>query len=455
MMRLTYKEVIDWTGAVGYGVEQTRPVASVTIDSRVVEPGTLFVALPGSRTHGHQFVPEVWRRQGVALVEPQFPLYDGPRLTVPSPLDALGELMRRYIVEHGVTVVGVTGSVGKTSTKELCHAVLSTTFACASSIKNYNTAIGLPLSFFQAPAGTTHFVAEMGMSAAGEIRRLTQLAPPQVAVITTIGSSHLEKLGSMEAIQAAKGEILENLSPTGTAVLNADNPWVRALGERLPRGRVLWFGRDPGADAQILQAHLGIAHTTHVTLGVEGRQVTLRLPWLGVHHAFNVAAAVLVGRTLGVSWEHIEAGIAAVPVSSSRIQQYPVGTLTIVEDAYNSSPVSMKAALEVLAAQPGRRVAVLGDMFELGAEEETGHREVGSYCAGRADWLVGVGTRARWIVEAARAQGVPCQWAATLDEALTVLKTGLQAGDTVLLKASRGMALERLAERLKEWGGPR
>lgn len=452
MMRLRLGQVRDWTGGTLEHADASQVVQRMTIDSREAAPGVLFVALAGTKTDGHEFVQEVWNAGGVVMVREDFSDAGGPALRVASPLKAMGRLLRRYLDEHQVTVVGVTGSVGKTSVKELCTAVLRQRYVTTSSLGNYNTAIGLPLSFFAGNPDATHFVAEMGMRGLGEIQHLTEIAPPQVAVISTIGPSHLEMMGSMEAIQHAKGEILSGLRPNGVAVLNGDNVWVRELGERTS-GRVVWFGRCEDADVRIESSRVG-ENGTDIHLTAWGASTWVHLPWLGDHHAYNVAAALSVGHALGIGREESVVGIEAVDQSNSRIRVVTIGTVTVLEDVYNSSPVSSKAALDVLESRSGRRIAVLGDMLELGSYEVLGHQEIGAYALGRADQLLAVGSRAHHTYEAGRQAGLASWWAKDRQEAVAWLKSTLQPGDVVLLKASRGMEFERITEALLEWGAP-
>lgn len=450
MIPLTFGQVEKWTGGESLRCPLDQEVTKLAIDSRESGPGVLFCALPGTRTDGHAFVEEVWRRGGVALVRKDFPNRTGPQIRVDSPLDAMGRLLRRYIDKHGIAVVGVTGSVGKTSVKELSAAVLRQRYVTTSSLGNYNTAIGLPLSFFAGSRDTTHFVAEMGMSAPGEIRQLTEIAPPDVAVISTIGSSHMEKLGSMEAIQRAKDEILQGLKPNGLAVLNRDNHWVRELGERTSR-RVVWFGAQTGVDARVESAMVTATHTV-MELVIHGRAVKVRLPWLGAHQSRNVAAALLVGQELGVSLDEAVAGMETIDAARSRIHLETVGAISLMTDLYNASPLSAMAALDVLHSRSGRRVAVIGDMLELGDAEIAGHRQVGEYMHGRADLLLAVGPRAHHTYEAAQQAGVAADWVRTREDAFLWLAEHLCRGDVVLLKASRAMQFEWLAERLRDWG---
>lgn len=450
---MTFGEFAAWAGARLDGVDPDRVVAGIGIDSRKLGQDHLFVALAGQRTHGHRFVPEAWARGAVALVEEGFSGTGGPMLRAPAPLDALGRAMRRYLDDHAIHVVGVTGSVGKTSIKELIGAVLGTTHRTAMTEGNYNTAIGIPLSLFSADPGITHFVTEMGMRARGEIRHLTEIAPPEVAVISNIGPSHLESLGSLDAIQAAKGEILEGLGVGGSAVLNFDDPRVRYLGNALRDRRVLWYGNTRGLDATV-EAAEDRGEQTHIRLKWRGRSVAVDLPWPGAHHALNVAAAFLVGTVYGMPVERIVAGLETVPRERSRIRRHRLGTVVIVEDDYNASPVSVEAALKLLAKESGRRVAVLGDILELGPQEERLHRQVGAKVPEAADLLLTVGPRARWIAEEAKLRELQVMVADDADQAYLALTETLKPGDVVLVKASRGMALDVLVERLRAWGGP-
>ena len=449
MMAIQVRDVVTWTGAIAEKVDLSQPIRGITIDSRTVEPGSLFVALPGSRQHGHDFLEEVWRRGGVALVEDSYAGRGGALLRTPSPLEALDQMMKSAIKANKVQVVGVTGSVGKTSVKELTHQVLASRYVTGYSHGNYNTAIGLPLSFFEEPPTMTWFVAEMAMRQLGEIYRLTQMAPPRVAAITNIGLSHLEQLGSIERIQRAKGEILEGMPRGGVAVLNADDPLVRELGQRTHHP-VRWYGQAPDAELRILDAALE-GDGTRIQLSFEGQTHILNLPWVGVHQSYNAAAALLIGIEVGIPLDQGIAALAQVDPSRSRILPHRLGTLTLIEDAYNASPSSMRAALEVLKSYPGRKIAVLGDMLELGSAETAGHQEVGVFAHSVADWVVGVGPLSRGLVDAA---GTHATHQDSIDDAFEWLTRNLVPGDVVLLKASRGMRFEDLIGKIKGWGGP-
>lgn len=387
------------------------------------------------------------------MVSDTFADHGGPLLKVADPLRAMGQMVSGYIRDHAITVVGITGSVGKTSLKELIWHGLSQQFVTGRTHSNYNTAIGLPLSFFTSDEQMTHFVAEMAMRGRGEIARLTEVAPPTVAVISNIGWSHLESLGSVQALQAAKGEILEGLSPGGTAVLNHDDQLVRELGERLLGHRVMWYGTTPGLDAVIQRGDVS-PNATVIEVCCQGESVTVRLPWPGSHHRYNVAAALLVGRVLGVGLPRMASGMAQVDPGQSRIQSARVGAIQLLADTYNANPTSMIAALDVLAGWPGRKVAVLGDMLELGPAEAEGHRLVGQHAAGIVDMLVAVGSRAAGIATPVRQAGRPVWEATDAEEAWRILTREVRAGDVVLLKASHAMKFEELDRRFRAWEGP-
>ncbi|PSR33279.1 MAG: UDP-N-acetylmuramoyl-tripeptide--D-alanyl-D-alanine ligase [Sulfobacillus benefaciens] len=449
MMTMTFGEIIGWTGASPEHVDPAQIVANVTIDSRQTVPNSLFIALPGTRHHGHDFVENAWQAGATAMVESTFGLSGGPLLRTDNPLQAMDDMMRQMILARHIHVVGITGSVGKTSLKELTTAVLRTRYDTGQSHGNYNTAIGLPLSFFGESDLMTHFVAEMGMRQRGEIQYLTKIAPPEVAAISNIGPSHLEQLGSMEEIQAAKGEILEGLIEGGTAVLNYDDVRVRELGKRTDH-RVLWYGHHADCDLRIIASQIENGHTRIELENHQGRWRVV-LPWIGIHHGANVAAALLIGEALGISLADGIRGVENVDEERSRIHPIAIGKMTVLEDVYNASPVSMKAGIDVLKSFSGRKVAVLGDMLELGAAETQGHFEVGQYAADHADLVVAIGSRSQKIAEGAGSLGKHCD---TLEDAFHLLQHILRPNDVVFLKASRGMHFEELVRWLKDWGGP-
>ncbi len=448
-------EIVESLGSLllerrgGRAARFRRPV----IDSRQAGRGDLFFALAGERRDGHAFVSDAVERgaRGVLVREATPALPAGVAVfVVPDTLAALQRLAAGRRDRRRAKVIGVTGSVGKTTTKELIAAVLGSRYPLLKNEANYNNEIGLPLTLL----GLTHrhrrAVLEMAMRAPGEIRTLCEIARPGVGVVTNVGPSHLERLGSLEAIAGAKAELLESLPPHGFAVLNGDDPLVLAMAGRT-RARPLSYGTSPDADVRA---------TEIASRGLEG--VAFRLHWRdesapvrtslpGRHIVSSALAAAAVALADGMSLAEVAAALASAQVPL-RIQAHRGrGGCTILDDSYNASPASMAAALDLLAEIPGRRVAVLGDMKELGAAERESHVAVGRRAAETADVIHTVGEVAGIIAEAAREAGHDSthHWS-TKEEAGEALAADLRPDDVVLLKASRAMALETLLAVLKE-----
>ena len=423
----------------------------VVVDSRQAGPDSLFVALPGARTHGAHFAGAAQRAGATVLMAgPLAADVDGDRVWQhDDPLAALSVVGRWALECTGARVVGITGSVGKSSTRALVQAVLAGSFRVGGTPGNLNTAIGLPMALAAQPVPLDWFVAEMGMRAAGEITRLTTIAPPSVAVLTNIGYAHVGQLGSIEAVAEAKAEILAGLTPPGVAVLNRADPRVARLAARVG-GRVVWFGTpDADVEAQAVRAEPG-AVAFELRMGAETAPV--RLPWDGAHQADNAAAAAAVGRALGLPLAEVAARLGKASAADSHFRRLSGAGFTILDDTYNASPASALAGLAVLAQEPGRRLAVVGDMLELGPSEENLHREVGAAAAQCADLVWTVGERGRWVAEAARAAGAATQMFAGLDELGAALSRELHGGDVVYLKAGRAVGLDRVVRRLMEPG---
>ena len=468
---LPIADVLTGTGGRLASGEAIAGFTGVSIDSRTVRPGDLFVALRGARHDGHAFVGEAVARGARGLLVERAPeeiadSTDGVAVVmVPDTLTALQRLATHWRQRWGGVVVGVTGSVGKTSTKELIASVLGAQRRVLASPGNYNTEVGLPLTLLALEASHQVAVVEMGMYAQGEIRQLARLARPNVGVVTNVGPSHLERLGSLERIAAAKAELVEELPPEGTAVLNADDPRVRAMATRTP-ARVVLYGVDGGDDGapagerlpggELVRACDVVSHGLDglsFTLVWKGDRRPVRTALVGRHHVATALAAAGVALALGMSLEQVVQALGAAPPGSRlRVRQTPRGA-TVLDDTYNASPASTAAALDVLAEARGRRVAVLGDMFELGSYEEEGHRLVGRRAARTADLLVTVGPRAALIAEEALAGGMPRDAVFSCDAkeaAVQVLRRHLQSGDWVLVKGSRGMRMEEIVQALVE-----
>jgi len=457
---LSLAELARATGARVHPPQDQRTLEELTVrgvstDSRTVHPGDLFVALRGPRTDGHRFIGAAAARGAVGVVAavlpeepPQPPV---PILLVGDTLRALGAIAARYRRELAAQVVGVTGSVGKTTVAALAAAVLGQRYRVVCSEETWNAEIGVPLTLLRATADTEVVVAEMAMRGLGQIRELVEIARPRIGVITNIGETHLGLLGSVERIARAKGELVEGLPADGTAILNADDPWTDYLAGLAPC-RILRFGLSP--EAEVRAEHVvaaGRGCTFRLVVGGEAAQVRLPLP--GRHNVGNALAAAAVATVLGVALAAVRAGLELAPQPSRRLQVEEAGDLLIINDTYNASPRSVRAALDVLEGLAGerRRVAILGDMRELGDESPRLHREIGREAAQRGTALIlAVGPEATALAEGAREEvGSEVIHVPDREAAAALLPALLHPGDVILVKGSRAMALETLVEALR------
>ena len=459
---LTAEEIVAATGGALLR-RSARPVRGGAVDSRLVTPGCLFAALPGERTDGHRFLAAATAAGAAALLVARPP--------DPAELDALGDVTVVLVADalaglqavaaawrnrFALLVVGVTGSVAKTSTKDATAAVLGAAMPTLRTEGNANNEVGLPLTLLRLGPEHRAAVLEMGMYVGGEIATLAALGRPSIGIVTAVAPVHLERAGSLQAIEDAKAELVEALPATGTAILNRDDPRVRAFGTRTAAA-VVTYGLDPGADVT------AEAVTARGTRGMTFEMVAraprpARLPVeivaLGRHSVQNALAAAATGLVAGLADERIAAGLATPwgLASAHRGALVDAPGLTILDDTYNASPPAVVAALEVLATLPGRPVAVLGEMLELGVAHDEGHRAVGAVAARVAAELVVVGGGAAGIAAGAVAAGLDplrVHLVADRDEAIALLRGLLRPGDAVLVKASRGAALEAVVDALR------
>ncbi|MSQ27673.1 MAG: UDP-N-acetylmuramoyl-tripeptide--D-alanyl-D-alanine ligase [Dehalococcoidia bacterium] len=438
------------------GFPQALRFSRVVVDSREAAPGVLFVALPGARTDGHRFIADAIARGATGILARDWPS-DVPLehrtavlFPVGDPLAALQQLARRHRDESALRLIAVTGSVGKTSTKDAVAGVLGRRYRVLKSDGNRNTEIGLPLTLLEIEAEHERAVLEMGMYQIGDIAQLCGIAHPQVGVVTNVGPTHLARLGSIERIAAAKAEMVECLPSDGTAVLNIDDPVVARFSERTAAS-VVTYGLAATAHCRATGIESAGLDGLRFTLSWRGETIAVQTPLQGRHHVWTALAAAAVGFGEGLSVAEVASGLKGLTsVNRLRVRRGMNGA-ALLDDSYNASPASMKAALDLLSETPGRHIAVLGDMLELGSEEEPGHREVGRHAARRADCLVAVGERAAWIAEAARAAGMTCvRHFLSRNEARASLRSRLGPRQHVLIKGSRGMALDLLADDLSE-----
>ncbi len=441
------------------GVTERRPerrlmkVRGVSTDSRALLPGELFFALPGRRVDGHDFAAEALRKGAAAVVvsrDVAIPHRLRERLIlVPDTLRALGDSAREYRRTWGGMVIAVTGSNGKTTTREMTHHILSAEIPCRQSPRSFNTDVGVPLTLFLLDPRDKAGIVEMGANAPGEIAALAAIAEPNVGMITNIAETHLEGLGSVEGVARAKGELLRALGRSGVAFLNADDDWFDRLVAGYD-GRVISFGLSPRAmfrGRELRPDRQGYAFT------VAG-QVRVRLRVPGRHNVFNALAALALAHHLGLDLAAAAERLGEFRLPEMRYQVEHVNGITVVSDCYNANPGSMRAALQTFreTSAAGRRLAILGDMLELGQESERLHRSLGTEVArSGVDALWAVGRYAEHVIEAAKRSGLraPVFQADDVASAAPQVLDFLKPGDTVLVKGSRGMHMEKLLEGLR------
>jgi UDP-N-acetylmuramoyl-tripeptide--D-alanyl-D-alanine ligase len=450
--------------------------AGFAIDSRTVKPGELFIALPGELVDGHQFVREVLDQGACAalVVHKRLPFaaelgaHADRLLFVVDTVGALQQMATRVIAAWGRPVIGVTASAGKTTIKDLTAHVLEAAGRVFKSLGNLNTGYGLPLTVGRMiTAGTKpedfdFAVLEMGMNSYGEIRRLTEIAPPSVAVVGNVGTAHIEFFGSSEAIARAKAELIDGLKAGGTAVLNADDPLVIRMRERRSGVEVLSFGIEAPADVRASEvASEGDLSGTRFRLQTPQGEAAVRLPLIGRHNVYNALAAAAVGHHFGLPAERIAAQLATAAPSKMRGELIRfAGGVTVIDDSYNSNPQALTEAVRALAGARGfqRRVVVAGEMLELGAQGAELHRRCGrEMAAAGVERLIGVRGLARELVAAAIESGkmdaARATFCETPEEAAERLIAEARDGDLILVKGSRGVRTEKIIERLRAaWG---
>jgi UDP-N-acetylmuramoyl-tripeptide--D-alanyl-D-alanine ligase len=452
MIAISFAEIARVTGGKIIQGDPLTIFSQVSTDTRTIEVGDLFFALCGERYDAHSFLDRAVCAGGLVVsrrvdLPPNIPV-----LLVSDTLSALQSLAASNRVRSGVFLVGITGSTGKTTTKDIIASVLGTRFRTLKTSGNFNNEIGLPLTLLKIDLDCEAAVVEMAMRGPGEIDSLCHIARPDGVVITTINETHLELLGDVSSIAAAKGEILEHIQPGGFALLNMESPFIRREAGRC-RGRVIFFGLDPAADirAENIRPE-GERSTFDAVIGDERYPYILPVP--GRHNVINALAAVGVGKEMGLTNEEIARGLASVVLTGMRLEVINSGGITIINDAYNASPASTRAALQTLLdlAGSGRKIAVLGNMLELGPRALEGHREVGETAAGlKLDCLVTVGDLAASIHDGAIGAGLPSEKAFHYSDnggAIEVLDKLLGTGDAVLVKGSRGMKMEQIVQHL-------
>ncbi|SPE44163.1 UDP-N-acetylmuramoyl-tripeptide--D-alanyl-D-alanine ligase [Candidatus Sulfotelmatobacter sp. SbA7] len=456
-MKLPLSRVAEFLGATGE-FDHKALALGYSIDSRTIRAGELFFAVKGERMDGHDFAARALEKGAAAAVVGKDRLARYPVITgllavddTLTALQTLGTAVRRL---WGKPLVGVTGSTGKTTTKDAIAHVLSQRFRVLKSEGNFNNHFGLPLMLLKLEPEHDVAVIEMGMSHGGEIAALAKIAQPEIGVVTNVAPVHLEFFASVADIARAKYELIAALSASGTAILNADDEYVSQFGRDF-HGKVVLYGMKPSADvrAENVASRGASGSVFDVVAGGCRDRATLAL--VGIHNVYNALAAVAVGLERGLTPSEAVGALATLTPADKRGQVVQVGNITVINDCYNSNPKALDAMVDTLAAMPAkRRIVVAGEMLELGPAGEDMHRQSGQHMAGqRIDWLVGVRGLAQPMVEAARAAGIRAEFVATPEEAGEWLIREARDGDVVLLKASRGVKLERALEKWSQGVG--
>ena len=455
MQNMTLKEIAVACGGIYYGDDESyyKEVSSVVIDSRKVEKDCLFIAIRGARVDGHMFIPQTIRDGALcALSEKRIENASYPYILVTSCEQALKDIAEHYRKSLNLKVVGVTGSVGKTSTKEMIASVLGEKYNVLKTAGNFNNEIGLPLTIFNIREEHEVAVLELGISNFGEMERLAKIARPDICVITNIGVAHLEHLKSRDGILKAKTEIFLYMNPNGSIILNGDDDKLSTVH---PANGIqpVFFGLDDSRDFYADQVESCGLRGTNAVFHTPNSTFSAHISIPGEHMVLNALAGIAAGYALGMNDEEIKAGIEALVPLAGRNNLIETDSLTIIDDCYNANPASTKASLDVLAKADTRQVAVLGDMFELGPTEKQMHYEVGKYAAGLGiDILVCIGQLSEHMATGASEQCSKTQvfYFETKDDFFEQADRILNPKDTVLVKASNGMKFSEIVSVLKE-----
>lgn len=449
MRKFSVSDVLRACGGKLISGDKDMLITRVLSDSREASEGALFVPFKGARSDGHDFIPDVIKKGASSLSENHMESCDGTVIEVESTLEALGDIAAEYLKMYRVPVVGVTGSVGKTSTKDMIAGVLSVKYDILKSTGNHNNEIGMPLTVLGMEEENNMAVLEMGMSAFGELNYLARIAKPDVAVITNIGMSHIENLGSQEGILKAKLEICDYFDKESLLFVNGDDPFLKDLVRDF---KIVTYGMGENCNIRATEiVNRGIMGSTF-TLLVEGESypVTVKAP--GVHNVYNAMAAIGIGMHYGITVADAAEAVSRVELTDLRMTVEELGGYVLLKDFYNAAPDSVRASLAVLKTVEGmRRVAVLGDILEMGEYAEAEHKKLGAAAHENADVLITVGKNGRFIAEGAVSAGMTDVVSFdTTEAAAEGIFEYTKPGDCVLIKASRGMRFEKIYEKYKE-----
>ena len=451
MKNFTISEIIDASGGKFFGDLDllSKEASFITTDSRKATKGGVFAAIVGERVDGHSFIPQCIELGMICSIAERTPSDGSAHILVENTPEALRKIAKAYREKFDIPFVGISGSVGKTSTKEIIASVLAEHFHTHKTQGNFNNALGVPITLFALEETHTAAVIEMGISDFGEMSILAEMAQPDIAVLTNVGKCHLENLKDLEGVLKAKTEMLKYLKKGGTVVLNGDDVNLRK--SEIPEGAaVIYYGL--GGDNDIFATDIKSDNESFTDFMVHTKEgeFKARINSLGNHMVQNALAAVAVAKTLGLTEKEIVDGLENYRTIGGRANIIKTEKLTIIDDCYNANPESMKASLKTLSNFDGRRVALLGDMKELGEKEKELHFEIGSLAGElNLDLIITVGDLALEMYKAARPK-IDAEWYQSIEEAKLYMYENLTIGDTVLVKASHSMKFDELVELIKE-----
>ena len=444
MRHLTPSILSEVTGGETRGDLPVSEITVITTDSRTVVPGCLFAAIPGQTADGHDYIPMAAEKGASCVLCSRFVDADIPQIRVEDTLTALRQIAAFYRCQFDIPFVGVTGSVGKTTAKEMIGAVLSERFRTLRTEKNFNNELGVPLTIFRLREEHEAAVVEMGISDFGEMTRLAEMVHPDIAVFTLIGDAHLEFLGDRAGVLRAKGEIVSGMPEDGVVIANGDDDTLR--GHDFGR-RTVWFGLRESCDVRASQVENDGTSAVRCVVEAGERRIPVRIPAFGRHMVYAALMGAAVGLELGLSDDEIARGVAAYETVGSRGRVLETGSVTILDDCYNANPTSTAAALDTLASMPGRHVAILGDMLELGESGPALHEAIGRKAAGAAALVLACGEVSRSIAAGA---GDGARWFPEADALIDALPALIRPGDAVLVKASHAMGFDAVVDALRK-----
>ncbi|MGM9615641.1 MAG: UDP-N-acetylmuramoyl-tripeptide--D-alanyl-D-alanine ligase [Oscillospiraceae bacterium] len=447
MQHLTISVIRDITDGEASCALPSDEITAITTDSRALTPGCLFAAIPGARVDGHDFIAAAAQAGASCVLCNRFVDAAIPQIKVPDTQLALRQIAAFYRCQFDIPFVGVTGSVGKTTAKEMIASVLSARFDTLRTEKNFNNELGVPLTLFRLRAGHEAAVVEMGISGFGEMTRLTDMVRPSIAVFTLIGDAHLEFLGDRAGVLRAKGEIVSGMPEDGVVIANGDDELLKA--HDFGRRTVL-FGTGEHCDVRAVEVENDGLNGMRCVILAGDRRIPVGIPAFGRHMIYAALMGAAVGLELGLTDEEIRTGVARFQNVGSRGRVVTTGYCTILDDCYNANPTSTKAAVDSLAMLPGRHVAILGDMLELGENGPALHAELGRYAAGTGAKVVTCGALSKHTADGA---GETARWFPDTASLIAALPEIIRRGDAVLVKASHSMGFDAVVRAVSQING--